>query len=28
VEGESRGDRFNFPRDGFVCVGPLATRVA
>jgi CubicO group peptidase (beta-lactamase class C family) len=28
VDGESRGDRFNFPRDGFVCVGPLATRVA
>jgi CubicO group peptidase (beta-lactamase class C family) len=27
VDGESRGDRFNFPRDGFVCVGPLATRV-
>jgi CubicO group peptidase (beta-lactamase class C family) len=28
VDGESRGDRFNFPRDGFVCVGPLAMRVA
>ena len=27
VDGEARGDRFNFPRDGFVCVGPLATRV-
>jgi CubicO group peptidase (beta-lactamase class C family) len=27
VDGESRGDRFNFPRDGFVCVGPLAIRV-
>jgi CubicO group peptidase (beta-lactamase class C family) len=27
VDGESRGDRFNFPRDGYVCVGMLATRV-
>jgi CubicO group peptidase (beta-lactamase class C family) len=27
VDGEARGDRFNFPRDGFVCVGPLASRV-
>jgi CubicO group peptidase (beta-lactamase class C family) len=27
VDGEARGDRLNFPRDGFVCTPTLATRV-
>ena len=27
VEGEWRGDRFDFPRPGFVCMGYLATRI-
>jgi CubicO group peptidase (beta-lactamase class C family) len=27
VEGEWRGDRFDFPRPGFVCLGYLATRI-
>jgi CubicO group peptidase (beta-lactamase class C family) len=27
VEGEWRGERFDFPRDGFVCFGALAARV-
>jgi CubicO group peptidase (beta-lactamase class C family) len=27
VDGDERGDRFNFPRDGFVCTPRLATRV-
>jgi CubicO group peptidase (beta-lactamase class C family) len=26
VDGEWRGDRFEFPRDGFVCMGVLAAR--
>jgi CubicO group peptidase (beta-lactamase class C family) len=26
VDGELRGDRFTFPRDGFVCMGVLAAR--
>jgi CubicO group peptidase (beta-lactamase class C family) len=27
VDGEWRGDRFDFPRPGFVCMGYLATRI-
>jgi len=27
VDGEWRGDRFDFPRPGFVCMGRLATRI-
>jgi hypothetical protein len=27
VDGEWRGDRFDFPREGFVCIGVLAKRV-
>ena len=27
VDGEWRGDRFGFPRDGFVCTGTVAERV-
>jgi CubicO group peptidase (beta-lactamase class C family) len=27
VDGEWRGQRFDFPRDGFVCMGTLAARV-
>jgi CubicO group peptidase (beta-lactamase class C family) len=27
VDGEAQGDRFNFPRDGFVCTPVLAIRV-
>jgi CubicO group peptidase (beta-lactamase class C family) len=27
VDGEARGDRLNFPREGFVCTPTLATRV-
>ena len=26
VDGELRGERFTFPRDGFVCIGVLAAR--
>jgi CubicO group peptidase (beta-lactamase class C family) len=27
VDGEWRGERFDFPRDGFVCMGSLAARI-
>jgi len=27
VDGEWRGDRFDFPRPGFVCMGSLAMRI-
>jgi CubicO group peptidase (beta-lactamase class C family) len=27
VDGEWRGERFDFPRDGFVCMGTLAARI-